>query len=209
MEKLLHLKREECCMRLDHKITFVGNEVEDRKVFKSIYYEYFDMLFHLCLKYIGDEAVSEEIVQDSFMKLWEGRQKLAADTHIRNILYTITKNSCLNFLRNQQTALKNRQNIHYLEMQFNYEALNRLGNANMEFDELKQQIDNAIASLPEDIREVFLMSRLEEMKYREIADKLGVSVKTVEAKMSKALSLLRNDLKDYLHIVIAISAGLN
>ena len=67
------------------------------------------------------------MVQDTFMKLWEIRETLNDQFNIRNFLYTITKNNCLNYLRNQKTALKHQESIKYLEMQFNYEALEKTG----------------------------------------------------------------------------------
>jgi RNA polymerase sigma-70 factor (ECF subfamily) len=161
-------------------------------------------MHHLSVQYLRDQKVSEEIVQDTFMKLWEIRETLNEQFNIRNFLYTITKNNCLNYLRNQKIALKHQQNIKYLEVQFNFEALERLGNY-MEFEELREKIDMAIAALPNDLRETFLLSRFEELHYKEIADKQSISIKTVEARMSKALRILRFELKDYVTLICLIS----
>jgi len=68
----------------------------------------------------------------------------------------------------------------------------------IQFEELKEKIEQAIDVLPDEIKEVFIMNRFEELKYREIAEKLDLSVKTIEARMSKALVVLRKELKDYL-----------
>ena len=156
------------------------------------------MIFHLCLQYLNDERISEEIVQDTFMKLWEVRQSLGDNDNIRNFLYTITKNNCLNYLRNQKVILKHKDFIRYQEARFNYESLSKLGNY-LEYDELKEKIDNIIHNLPSEVQETFMYSRHKDLKYKEIATRQSISVKTVEARISKALRILREELRDYLN----------
>lgn len=89
-------------------------------------------------------------------------------------------------------------------MQFNYEALEKLGNY-LQFEELRSKIEEAINNLPPEIVETFRLSRFEELSYREIADRQGISIKTVEARISKALRILRVELKDYLPMVYLLS----
>jgi len=176
----------------------------DKSAFEEIYYDFFGMIYHLSLQYLHDERISEEIIQDTFLKLWEIRETLNEEFNIRNFLYTITKNNCLNYLRNQKIALKHQENIKYLEMQFNYEALERLGSF-IEFEELRTKIEKALAALPDNLRETFLLSRFEEIPYKEIARKQSISIKTVEAHMTKALKILRHELKDYLTVIYLIT----
>lgn len=176
----------------------------DKSAFEEIYYDFFGMIYHLSLQYLHDERISEEIIQDTFLKLWEIRETLNEEFNIRNFLYTITKNNCLNYLRNQKTALKHQENLKYLEMQFNYEALERLGSF-IEFEELRTKIEKALAALPDNLRETFMLSRFEEIPYKEIALKQSISIKTVEAHMTKALKILRHELKDYLTIIYLIT----
>ena len=176
----------------------------EKSAFEEIYNDFFSLIYHLSLHYLNDERVSEEIVQDTFMKLWEIRESLNDQFNIRNFLYTISKNNCLNYLRNQKIALKHQEKIKYLEMQFNYEALEKLGTY-IEFEELRTKIDQAIIALPNDLSETFLLSRYYELSYKDIAQKQSVSVKTVEARMTKALKILRHELKDYLTIICLIT----
>ena len=180
----------------------------DKKAFEAVYNEFFGVLYHLSLNYLNDEKVSEEIVQDTFMKLWEIRETLNDQINIRNFLYTITKNNCLNYLRNQKISLKHQENVKYMEMQFNYEALEKLGNY-IQFEELRSKIDEAISKLPAELIETFRMSRFEELSYREIAEQQSISIKTVEARISKALRILRVELKDYLTIIYLITRVLS
>lgn len=180
----------------------------DKKAFEEIYTEFFGVHYHLCLQYLHDEKVAEEIVQDTFLKLWEIRATLNDQINIRSFLYTITKNNCLNYLRNQKISMKHIENIKYMEMQFNYEALEKLGNY-IQFEELKSKIEGAINQLPDELAETFRLSRFEELSYREIAEKQSISVKTVEARISKALKILRIELKDFLPLICLISNILN
>ena len=95
----------------------------DKRAFEEIYNEFFGVHYHICLQYIHNEKAAEEIVQDTFLKLWEIKNTLNDQINIRSFLYTITKNNCLNYLRNQRISMKHIENMKYMEMQFNYEAL--------------------------------------------------------------------------------------
>jgi RNA polymerase sigma-70 factor (ECF subfamily) len=97
------------------------------------------------------------------------------------------------------------KDYHYLELQYNYEALEKIGENYIEFQELKEKIDLAIHELPEDLRIVFEMNRFRDMRYKDIAMTLDLSEKTVEARMTKALKILRGKLKDYLPLIYLVS----
>ena len=189
----------------DERIDLKALKQGKKSAFETVYFEFFDLLYHLCLQYVGDETTAEEIVQDSFVKLWEVREQLKPDTNIRNFLFTVTKNRCLNHLRQEEILNRNHNQIRYLEMQFNYEALGSLADGYLNFEELKEKIDLAIGSLPDDLKETFLLNRFEDMRYKDIALKMDISQKTVEARMSKALKILRKELKEYLCIIYLIS----
>lgn len=181
----------------------------DRNSFKNIFNQYFQPLCHLSIQYLGDENEAKGVVQDAFMKLWEIRHELNSDSNLQNFLFTLVKNNCLNILKRRQILLKHHEKIRWMEMNYQYESLARMGDDYLEFNELKEKIDLAIRNLPEHCRVVFEMSRFEELKNREIAEKLDISQKTVEAHLTKALKILRNELKDYLPIIAAIFKILN
>lgn len=170
---------------------------------------YYPPLFHLSIYYLENEDESKGVVQDAFMKLWEIWSELHGDSNLRNFLYTIVKNNCLNILKRRQILLKHHEKIRWMELHYQYESLQRIGDDFLEFNELKEKIDLAIQNLPEHCRGVFEMSRFEELKNREIAEKLGISIKTVEAHLTKALKILHQELKDYLPLIAAFNMLLN
>ena len=169
----------------------------------------FNPFADLSLHYLEDEDEAKGVVQDAFVKLWEIRQNLTPDSNIRNFLFTLVKNNCLNVLKRKQILLKHHEKIKWIEMHYQYESLSRMSGDYLEFKELKEKIDLAIKNLPEHCRIVFELSRFEDLKNREIAEKLGVTPKTVEAHLTKALKILRNDLKEYLPVILAITKIMN
>ncbi|MGQ8336846.1 RNA polymerase sigma-70 factor [Sunxiuqinia sp. A32] len=177
----------------------------DHWAFEKIYFEFFDVLFALSFQYILDKEEAKTIVQDSFMKLWEVRGELKSDTNIRNYLYTLTKNRSLNYLRDQKTAWKHLNQLREMEFHYAAESLSLVTDNYFEFKELLDKVNQSIDSLPKELKEVFILSRYDELRYREIAERLQISEKTVEARMSKALKILRNDLKDYLPVIYLLT----
>lgn len=177
----------------------------DRGEYEKIFYEFYDVLFSLAKQYLLNEADAEEIVQESYMKLWEVRLTMNEQSNIKNFLYTLVKNNCLNQIRNKQNAARLISNYQYFELKYNYEALEKVGENFLDFQELKDKIDQAILELPDDLRIVFEMNRFRDMRYKDIASELDLSEKAVEARMSKALKILRSELKDYLPIIYLVS----
>ena len=181
----------------------------DKYSFKVIFNNFYQPLCHLSQHYLEDEDEAKGVVQEAFVKLWEVRNELNPGSNLRNFLFTLVKNNCLNILNRRRILLKHHEKIRWMEMHYQYESLSRLGDNYMEFNELKEKIDLAIQNLPEHCRVVFEMSRFEDLKNREIAEKLGVTQKTVEAHLTKALKILRNDLKEYLPILAVITKIMN
>jgi RNA polymerase sigma-70 factor, ECF subfamily len=177
----------------------------DRNSFKGTFQKYFQPLLNLGFQYLEDEDEAKEVVQEAFVKLWAIRSEIEIDSNLRNFLFTMVKNNCLNILKRKQILLKHHEKIKWMEMHYQYESLTRIGDDFLEFQELKDKMDLAIKRLPEHCRVVFEMSRFEDLKNREIAGKLGITQKTVEAHLTKALKILRNDLKEYLPIITIIT----
>lgn len=181
----------------------------EKERFEKIFKEYYQSLFHLSSYYLDNVLEAEEVVHDSFLKLWEIRDQVDFSSEVKNYLFTLVKNNCLNILNRRKILLRHHQRIKFLEMHFQYESLSKIDSNYLEFKEMENEINLAIQKLPFHCRQVFEMSRFEDLKNREIADKLGVSVKTVEAHLTKALKILRTELKEYLPVIISITEIFN
>jgi len=167
--------------------------------FKLIFETYYPRLLRFAKEYVGDWHDAEDILQNVFLKLWEKRTLLLADTNLNAYLLTMVKNRCIDFLNHQKVVERyaNNQKLIEQEAVFNLHAISKFNPEQMDIESLEQLAEKAIAELPNQCRKVFELSRYEELKYKEIAEKLGISVKTVETHISNALKILRIKLKDY------------
>ncbi len=165
--------------------------------FEILFKEYFSPLTYYAIRYVKDDDMAKEIVQAVFLSLWEKRYELHSDTPLRSYLFRAVHNRCMNYLRDK--AKFHSKDITEIDYLF---KLEKDGSENYEFHELEARIINEINKLPPNCSRIFRLSRFEGKKYKEIAMELGVSVKTVEAQMSKALMILREKLADFLHLII-------
>ncbi|MCX6252534.1 MAG: RNA polymerase sigma-70 factor [Bacteroidetes bacterium] len=151
------------------------------------------------MRFVKDYETSREIVQDAFITLWEKRNSIDIDKPVKSYLSTTVRNKCLNYLRDHKKFNVNLLDLEGVLKDFAYEQSDRLVEA-----EIRVKIDDAMNELPEKCREVFLLSRTQNLKYQEIADKLEISVKTVETQMSKALQHMRIRLKEYIPAILVL-----
>ena len=170
-----------------------GHETAFEAAFKSN----FKALHAYSHTMLRDEDMAEEIVQTVFLKLWENRDRMTIHTSLRAYLYKSVYHESLNYLKH-----KNVQRRYMQEAMVDYKQ--RQTDEVMGDSELRRQLHAALQRLPEKCRTVFQLSRFEELRYQEIADRLGISVKTVEAHMGKALKVLRLRLADFLPLLIVI-----
>lgn len=178
----------------------------DRNAYKQLFIKYYSPLCEYASQYISDDDSeehisdddSEELVQELMLFLWETRENLVIETSLKSYLFISTKHRCLNAIRkNQYHERIHNQIYEKIKDQFedpDYYFVN----------ELTENIQKAIENLPETYRETFAMSRFGEKTNVQIAEKLGISVKTVEYRISQALKILRFKLKDYLPLLINI-----
>lgn len=172
----------------------------DKKAFETVFKEYFPRLSQFALTYVNDITVAENMAQDAFLKLWERHENLRVDDSLVAYLLTITKNNCLDYLKHLQVEIKHNNALlkNNIELELNYHALNRLEIDLLEYNEMKQMVEKIIHSLPAQCRAVFTMSRFENLTNAEIAKKLDIGIKAVEANITRALKIFRKEFKDYL-----------
>jgi RNA polymerase sigma-70 factor (ECF subfamily) len=148
-------------------------------------------------EYVLLEEDAENIVQDVFVMLWEKRDVLDIKIGLGSYLFTLVKNKCLDFLRHERVGKEFAR-----EYEAKRIALEQFNYAFSSDEDIEKILAAAIHSLPERCREIFIKSRVEGKKYKEIAEELKISVNTVENQMSIALKKLRLILKDYLPLLL-------
>ena len=167
----------------------------DLRSFEVLFRQYYQMLCSYAFRFVNDTDTAEEIVQDLFYKLWEKRTELQINTSVKSYLYSAVHNRCLKFIEHRKVENKYRNYYLTHESEIDSEPQNASG-----INELQGIIDLTLDSLPDRCGRIFRLNRFEGLKYHEIAQKLSISVKTVEANMGKALKVLRKNLKDYVEI---------
>ncbi len=172
--------------------TLVLTEIKkgNHQAFEYLFKGYFPRLLGYALRFIPDEEQARDLVQECFATLWEKRVLIVPGS-LCSLLFTMVRNSCLNHLKHQQVVKK--QQLTYLENQQGEEQLfyadmMQHTDCQLLLHELQEQIDRVVESLPERCREVFLLSRQEGLKNREIAEKLNISTTAVEKHIAKALA---------------------
>lgn len=164
----------------------------DSRAFEILYRRYFSKLYGAAYKRLQDKAITEEIVQELFVSLWERRASLPIE-NIENYLFTSIKYLVIAQFKKNSLFEKYSSTLTQNDDNFTEQSI--------AFDELNDTYQQALLSIPERCREVFLLKR-SGLSQREISEKLDISEKTVENQMTKALKILREALKDYTALLI-------
>ena len=172
---------------------------KDEATFERVFKTHYKSLHAYAFTMLQDEDEAEEMVQQVFFKLWERSAHLSFSGPIAAYLYRAVHNESLNFLKHQKVKAG-----HQLYVAYSMKNKTEHGQGKMMGKELEYKFREALDELPEQCRTVFQLSRFEDMKYKEIADKLDISIKTVENHMGKALKLLRTKLVDFLPLLIIL-----
>jgi len=161
--------------------------------FEDLFRSQYSDLCAVANKYLQDLDAAEEVVQSVFVKFWEGRESLQIKQSIKGYLFTAVKNNCLNQIKHlkikEEYKAHNQREIALEESQFDGE---------LEGSELADKIQESIDKLPDARKQIFILSRYEGLKYKEIAEKLNISIKTVENQMGSALKFMKSQLSEYL-----------
>lgn len=174
-------------------------------LFEDIFRQYSKPLFYYAAKFVGDE-VAKDIVQDTFVKLWADKS-LVITKSLNSLLFTTIRNRCLQQLEKQKVRSKYAEStklkLQSEELQYYMEERSSLIE-----QELEDKLNEVLNTLPERCRQIFMLSRFENKKNREIAEELDISVKAVEKQISKALTNIRIEMKDYLPLLLFLSSHL-
>lgn len=165
-----------------------GIRRSDARAFRELFELFQEDIFRFLNYKLGSVEAAEDILQDVFVKLWENRLRLRDDVSIKSFLFTIANRTALNFLRHNRIVMR-------FELEKRHESpREETPYLELEKKDVQQRILYAIAKLPEKPRVAFMLSRFDELTYREVADRLDISIKTVECHIGKALKLLRAEL---------------
>jgi len=179
------------------EIRHISATVYNDELFEQLFRAHYKALHAYATTILKDIDIAEEVVQNLFLKFWEKRELLSIATSIKAYLYKCVYNDSLNYLKHENVKLKH-QNFTVYTMDTSSEP----ASAKAELTELETKLRAALNELPEQCRTIFQLSRFEELKYKEIAEQLGLSIKTVENQMGKALKILRIKLVDFLILVL-------
>lgn len=158
------------------------SHAEFQRAFSDWYVPVRNFIYFRC----GDMELAEDLAQDAFIKLWESRERVERST-LKAYIYKIAQNQTINYQKRQQLFYR-------FQKQGSNDRDFDTPEKMIEMEQYEERLQEVIASLPDGGREVFLMNRLEDLTYQEIADRLGLSVKAIEKRMSKVLQIFRDKL---------------
>jgi len=163
------------------------------KAFRLIMDHWYLRLYNFANGYLDHAENTKEVLQDVFLKLWDNRQKLAEQTNLNAYLFTLTRNRCIDLIRRERLMLQFRtdKQDEYLRLTENFDALSDPILDDLFALELQAEINRAVSGLPEQCRKVFIMSRTNGLKNKEISVSLELSEKTVESHLTKALKTIK------------------
>lgn len=174
---------------------------DKQNAFRELFDQYYSLLCAIAYHYVKDTSISQTLAEDALLSIWEKHEDITFTTSLKSYLMRSVRNKSIDYLRSSR-----------LEQTFI--NIEEFGNYSFISDEevfekyllaeLEEKIENAINTLPDESKSVFIMSRFEEKSYQEIADHLNISINTVKYHMKRALSLLRDELKDYLIVTIVL-----
>ena len=169
----------------------------DGKAFEQVFKTHFKNLHGYAISILQDEVMAEDMVQNVFYKVWERSEHINISGPIAAYLYRAVNNESLNHLKHKKERAE-----HQMFVVHKGETGQGPASDTIQLKELQAKLREALQELPEQCRTVFQLSRFESLRYREIAERLGISVKTVENHMGKALKTLRTKLADFLVLIL-------
>ncbi|MGV8090237.1 MAG: RNA polymerase sigma-70 factor [Mangrovibacterium sp.] len=184
---------------------FLAYKTGDEKAFEALFHRTFRRLFDFALKIVKDESIAEDIVQDAFIKLWKKKDQVD-HTNIEGYLFRLVHNQCLDYIKLVKVVTVKTTELEALQK---YEELYRIDFIRDEpylmiHEELKLEIEKTIESLPARCKEVFILSRVEGLKNREIAEKLQINIKNVERHLARATKTFRERFSGEVPLIVIV-----
>lgn len=176
-----------------------GLKARDKGVYDFIFNYYYSSLCTFSLQFINDSDAVEDIVQDFFVDLWNKSSglQISGQNSLRRYLFASIKNKCLDVLKHNSVKSKHRKYVLAVTEQVNYNTEYYMAES-----ELRNSYHSCLAKLPARCKEIFEYSRDQGLSNQEIADKLGLSKRTVELQISNALKILKKELAEFLPIML-------
>ncbi|OXB00922.1 RNA polymerase sigma-70 factor [Flavobacterium pectinovorum] len=177
----------------------------DQAAFTYFYEKYFNRIQAFCVQFVYDKDEAENLAQEALLYLWQNKESVDSINGIQSFLYTYAKSKCLNMIRHNKVKDKFKSDVlNQKERELDIEVLNSIQFDTLELTELERIIHESINELPPKTREVFIKKRFENKKNAEIAEEMQVTLKAVEAHMTKALKILKTKLSDYLFLLFIL-----
>ena len=174
----------------------------DNEAFELLYLRYFLPMCRYAHKKLQDEGIVEELVQDVFVDLWNKRNNVDVNLEVAGLLYAMLRNKALHELRAKMIQARHLANLAVLRKDVQAEELTN----ELYAKEVQKKLQEAIQQLPPQCREAFTLSRYHHLSYKEIAERMSISINTVEKHIGKALRFLRQEFREYdLPVVVMIS----
>ena len=179
-----------------------GLKNDDENTFKIIFKRYYSRLYYFIFEFIPYDDLVENVIQDTFLTLWNKRYDLDDNTNFSAYLFTVARNNCLYRLRSEKYRRKLfvQGSADSMELELNASILSTVDTSVYAFREIERIIEKTLDQLPAQCKNVFLL-RINAKKNKEIADELNISVKVVEKHVTKGLKVFRKALKDYLPLI--------
>ena len=186
-------------MNFSEKELITGLQKGDKSTFDTLFRGYYSGLCSYANNYLKSVDISEEIVQEVFVKIWEKHNKIAIHTSIRAYLYQSVFNGCMNYIKGIQTSGFKHVDLDDASIR---NELMSMDLADAEFskmfsEDVERDLDSAISDLPDQCREIFRMCRMDNLSYKEISTRLKVSRSTVKTQMSRAMTRILKQMEKY------------
>ncbi len=167
------------------------------EAFDQLYNLYYRRIYGYCLSFTKSRKDTEDIVQEVFIRIWSNRRILEIRTSLRTYLISLVQHLALNEIRHRK--------VRTLYQDMNHELILSLSaEEHILYSELNDAVEELLSKLEPEVRETYMLSRVKHLKYSEIASQLNISIRTVEARISKTMKYLQNNLRDYRSVIYLI-----